>query len=69
MLFQPRLISKHIVAKRTCGDEENEEPQETSSQYIFIPHSMLLKENYVKNDSMFIEIKIIPKVSFESTAL
>lgn len=67
--LQPRLISKHIVTKRLYGDEENEEPDENSSQYVFIPHSTLLKDRYIREDSVFIEMKVIPKVNFESTSV
>lgn len=68
-MLQPRVISKHIVAKRLYGDEENEEPDENSSQYVFIPHSALLKERYIREDSLFVEMKVTPKVSFESTSV
>ncbi|VEN61633.1 unnamed protein product, partial [Callosobruchus maculatus] len=53
-----KSISKFITAKRQCGDEESEEPQESSSSYIFIPHATLMKPNYVKENTMFIDIKI-----------
>lgn len=57
------------MAKRLYGDEENEEPDENSSQYVFISHSSLLKERYIREDSLFIEMKVIQKVTFESTQI
>lgn len=57
-MFQSKNFSKCIVAKRQKGDEESEEPQESSFTYIFIPHSTLIKNQYLKNDEIFIEIKI-----------
>lgn len=60
---QPRIISKHIVAKRLYGDEENVEPDVNSSQYVFISHSALLKERYIREDNLFIEMKVIPTIT------
>ncbi|XP_060530907.1 TNF receptor-associated factor 3 isoform X2 [Cylas formicarius] len=57
---KPKSFSKYIKAKRNCGDEEAEEPQESSSTYIFIPHSVLLKGTYLKNDTVFVEVRINP---------
>ncbi|KAK4886138.1 hypothetical protein RN001_002409 [Aquatica leii] len=54
----PTNFSKYICAKRYFGDEENEEPQESSTQYIFVSHSTLMKQNFIKEDTLFIEIKI-----------
>lgn len=55
----PTNFSKYISAKRYVGDEDNEEPQESSTQYIFVPHTTLLKQNFIKEDTLFIEIKIV----------
>ncbi|KAJ3658430.1 hypothetical protein Zmor_010167 [Zophobas morio] len=54
----PKNFAKHIVAKRQTGDEENEEPQESSFSYIFIPHGTLTKSQYLKNNEVFLEIRI-----------
>ncbi|XP_044255649.1 TNF receptor-associated factor 3 [Tribolium madens] len=51
-------FNKHIVAKRQTGDEENEEPQESSFSYIFIPHATLTKAHHLKNDEIYLEVKI-----------
>uniref|UniRef100_A0A6P7FEY5 TNF receptor-associated factor 3-like n=1 Tax=Diabrotica virgifera virgifera TaxID=50390 RepID=A0A6P7FEY5_DIAVI len=51
-------FTKLITAKRQEGNEECEEPQESSSCYIFIPHTTLFKNNYLKDDTIFIDIKI-----------
>lgn len=66
IIFQPKPISKHVVAKRTEGDEENEEPNESSAQYVFVPHSSVLNDTYVRKDTMFLEVKVTQKVNFES---
>lgn len=66
-MLQPRPFSKYITAKRQEGDEENEEPQESSSTFIFIPHSTLLKPNFVKEDTLFIEIKILQNTKQETS--
>ncbi|XP_068906460.1 TNF receptor-associated factor 3 isoform X3 [Tenebrio molitor] len=58
VVLQPKNFSKHIVAKRQTGDEENEEPQESSFSYIFIPHGTLTKGCFLKNDEIFLEIRI-----------
>ncbi|XP_056648841.1 TNF receptor-associated factor 5 isoform X1 [Diorhabda sublineata] len=57
-LEKAKPFTKVITAKRQTGNEECEEPQESSSCYIFIPHSTLLKSNHVKNDTIFLDIKI-----------
>ncbi|CAH1104938.1 unnamed protein product [Psylliodes chrysocephalus] len=57
-LETPKPFTKIITAKRQHGDEECEDPQESSSCYIFIPHTTLLKFNYMKNDTVFLDIKI-----------
>lgn len=62
-ITRPKDYSKFICAKRTEGDEENEDPQESSNQYIFIPHSILTKPTFIKDDTIFIEIKIKPTSS------
>lgn len=49
---------KAITAKRNSGAEENDDPQESSTQYIFIPHSTLTKSNYLKDDTLFLEVII-----------
>ncbi|KAF5284593.1 hypothetical protein FQR65_LT02419 [Abscondita terminalis] len=54
----PGNFTKYICAKRYLGDEENEEPQESSTQYMFVPHSTLMKQHFVRDDTLFIEIKI-----------
>ncbi|CAH1160093.1 unnamed protein product [Phaedon cochleariae] len=51
-------LSKYVSAKRQTGGEEEDEPQESSSSYIFVPHSVLLKPNYVQNDTLFIDVNI-----------
>ncbi|GLV37084.1 TNF-receptor-associated factor-like [Carabus blaptoides fortunei] len=56
---QGKGFSKYITAKRIAGDEENEEPQESSSQYIFITHTTLEKHNFIKDNTLFLEIKVI----------
>ncbi|CAG9854995.1 unnamed protein product [Phyllotreta striolata] len=53
-----KLFTKTITAKRKMGDEECEDPQESSSCYIFIPHTTLFKGKFIKNDTMFIDVKI-----------
>ncbi|KAG5896562.1 hypothetical protein JTB14_010391 [Gonioctena quinquepunctata] len=53
-----KQFSKYITAKRHSGDEESEEPQESSSSFIFIPHSTLMKASHVKDDTLFIDVKI-----------
>ncbi|KAJ8985395.1 hypothetical protein NQ317_007553 [Molorchus minor] len=60
-------FSKYITAKVQCGDEEGEEPQESSSTFIFIPHSTLFKPNYVKEDTLFIEVKIQKNTKLETS--
>ncbi|KAJ8968720.1 hypothetical protein NQ314_002150, partial [Rhamnusium bicolor] len=60
-------FSKYITAKRQCGDEEGEEPQESSSTFIFIPHTTLLKQNFVKENTLFIEIKIQQNTKLETS--
>nr|XP_023013379.1 TNF receptor-associated factor 5 [Leptinotarsa decemlineata] len=57
-LDKPKPFSKYINAKRHAGDEESEEPQESSSSYIFIPHSTLLKSGHLQEDTLFIDVKI-----------
>lgn len=52
--------------KKLEGDEENEDPEESSLQYIFIPHTTLFKENYVKDDKVFLDIRIIQKTGLET---
>ncbi|XP_018573260.1 TNF receptor-associated factor 5 isoform X1 [Anoplophora glabripennis] len=64
---KPKPFSKYITAKRQQSDEENEEPQESSSTFIFIPHSTLLKGNFVKEDTLFIEVKIIQNAKLETS--
>ncbi|KAF2902847.1 hypothetical protein ILUMI_03341 [Ignelater luminosus] len=54
----PTDFSKYISAKRHSGDEENEEPQESSAQYIFIPHTTLTKQNFIKEDTLFLDLRI-----------
>ncbi|KAJ8922561.1 hypothetical protein NQ315_007591 [Exocentrus adspersus] len=66
-LDRAKPISKYITAKRQQGDEENEEPQESSSTFIFIPHSTLLKSNFVKDDTMFLEVKISQNTKLETS--
>lgn len=56
--FQTKLFTKTITAKREYGDEEDDEPQESSSTYIFIPHSTMLSKQYMKDDTFFLDIKI-----------
>ncbi|KAL1505268.1 hypothetical protein ABEB36_004869 [Hypothenemus hampei] len=55
---QKKDFSKYIKTKRSQGDEDEDEPQESSSTYIFIPHSVLFKENYMKNDSIYLDISM-----------
>uniref|UniRef100_A0A1Y1JZQ4 MATH domain-containing protein n=2 Tax=Photinus pyralis TaxID=7054 RepID=A0A1Y1JZQ4_PHOPY len=62
----PTNFSKYICAKRYAGDEDNEEPQESSTQYIFVPHTTLLKQNFIQEDTLFIEIKTFPSSSKKS---
>lgn len=50
---------KYICAKREYGDEDGEEPQESSTQYIFIPHSTLLKSCFVKENTIYLEVNIL----------
>lgn len=57
-LWQPTDFSKYISAKRHSGDEENEEPQESSTQYIFVPHTTLMKQNFIKEDTLFLDLRI-----------
>lgn len=67
VMFQPKPFSKYITAKRQQGDEENDEPQESSSTFIFIPHSTLLKPSFVNEDTLFIEIKILQSSKQETS--
>ncbi|XP_050303619.1 LOW QUALITY PROTEIN: TNF receptor-associated factor 5 [Anthonomus grandis grandis] len=53
-----KSVTKFIKTKKSSGDEEEDEPQESSQSYIFIPHSVLFKENFVKNDTFFLDISI-----------
>ncbi|KAJ8953095.1 hypothetical protein NQ318_013437 [Aromia moschata] len=64
---KPKPFSKFITAKWQCGDEENEEPQESSSTFIFVPHSTLFKSTFVKEDSLFIEVKIQQNAKLETS--
>ncbi|RZB77495.1 TNF receptor-associated factor 3, partial [Asbolus verrucosus] len=57
-LENPKNFSKRVVAKRQTGDEENEEPQESSFSYIFIPHATLMKSQFLKEDAVYLEIRI-----------
>lgn len=66
-LEKAKPFSKIITAKRQTGNEECEEPQESSSCYIFIPHSTLLKSNHVKNDTIFLDIKIRQNAKLETS--
>lgn len=68
-MFQPKDYKKFITAKRNSGGEENEDPQESSAQYIFIPHTTLTKSNYLKDDTVFLEIKVNPSKRKEETNL
>nr|XP_022900937.1 TNF receptor-associated factor 3 [Onthophagus taurus] len=54
----PRHTTKFISAKREHGDEVNDDPQESSTQYIFIPHTTLTKYNHIRDDTLFLEVKI-----------
>lgn len=55
IILQPKHFSKRITAKRQAGDEENEEPQESSLSYIFVPHGTMTKGLYVKNNELYLE--------------
>ncbi|KAK9886946.1 hypothetical protein WA026_019203 [Henosepilachna vigintioctopunctata] len=55
---EPKNFSKFISAKHQKPDEENEDPQESSSTYIFIPHRILQKPSYLKEDTIFIDLQI-----------
>lgn len=62
----PKNFTKFITAKREKGDEENEDPQESSSSYIFVPHNVLFTDKYIKEDTTFFEIKINNKNHYET---
>ncbi|XP_066257398.1 TNF receptor-associated factor 5 [Euwallacea similis] len=66
---QKKDFSKYIKTKRDEGDKEEDEPQESSSTYIFIPHSTLFKENYIKDDTFFLDISIRNDKSKYETSL
>lgn len=56
--LQAKQFTKTITAKREFGDEEDDEPQESSSTYIFIPHSTLLSKQYRRDNTIFLDINI-----------
>lgn len=55
------------MAKRSQGGEPDEDPND--SQYIFIPHNILLQKNYVKDDTVFLEVNIKQNLNVKTTAL
>ncbi|CAG9763029.1 unnamed protein product [Ceutorhynchus assimilis] len=55
---QAKCFSKFIKTKRSCGEEEEDEPQESSFTYIFIPHTVLFKSNFLKDDTCFLDVCI-----------
>ncbi|XP_017776354.1 PREDICTED: TNF receptor-associated factor 5 [Nicrophorus vespilloides] len=57
---------RYITAKGECPNDDLEDPNESSTQYIFIPHSTLTRSNYLKNDSIYLEIKIAGKAKNET---
>ncbi|XP_076254382.1 TNF-receptor-associated factor-like isoform X1 [Rhynchophorus ferrugineus] len=63
---KPKNFSKYIKTKRSEGDEDEDEPQESNPTYIFIPHNVLLKDTYVKDDTIFLDINIEEKVKYET---
>lgn len=66
-MFKAKNFSKYIKTKRASGDEEEDEPQESSSTYIFIPHSVLFKDNFVKDDMFFLDISIDDNLKYETS--
>lgn len=65
-ISQPKNFMKYIKTKKRQGDEDEDEPQESNSTYIFIPHSTLLKGNYIKEDSLFLDININEDNKYET---
>lgn len=57
-LEKPKDYARYITAKRNYPDDIADDPQESSTQYIFIPHTILLKSSHLKNNAVFLEIVI-----------
>ncbi|ENN78465.1 hypothetical protein YQE_05065, partial [Dendroctonus ponderosae] len=66
---QKKDFIKFIKTKRPSGDEDEDEPQESSPTYIFIPHSVMLKANYTKNDTLFLDVNISENQTRHETSL
>ncbi|ENN82443.1 hypothetical protein YQE_01182, partial [Dendroctonus ponderosae] len=66
---QKKNFIKCIKTKRSSGDEDEDEPQESSPTYIFMPHSVMLKANYTKNDRLFLDVNISENQTRHETSL
>ncbi|CAH0560176.1 unnamed protein product [Brassicogethes aeneus] len=57
-LDTPKNVVKQILTRLEGPGDEADEPQESSSSFVFITHAVLFQEKYTKDDTIFLDVVI-----------